>query len=258
MLKPLEATDVRANESPWKYRRILPALAAIVAMIIVGLLQFDQIVASIIVYLGGASLVKIMGAPLPRGLWTIAVVNVLIVALFLFLLPVKFEASWRAHGSYLGFTISLFAEMYGLPLTVYFLVGAGFASFEPQFVGYVFAYGQLIGSPIVIAGLILIYKGWKEIYFQRDALVTQGIYAAIRHPQYLGLMLLTLGHLLVWPTIPTAILWPVLTVLYYRQARREEATLSAKFADQFGEYARKTPMFLPRIPVRRRSKPTAP
>ncbi|MBI2866970.1 MAG: isoprenylcysteine carboxylmethyltransferase family protein [Chloroflexi bacterium] len=257
-MKPLEAADVRANESPWKYRRILPALAAFVAMIIVGLLQFDQIVASIFVLLGRASLERIVAAPLPRGLWTLALVNFLIVAIFLFLLPVKIEAPWRAHGAYLGFAISLFSEMYGLPLTVYFLSGAGFAYFEPQFVGYVFVYGQLIGSPIVIAGLILIYKGWKEIYFQRDALVTQGIYTAVRHPQYLGLMLVTLGHLLTWPTIPTAILWPVLTVLYYRQARREEAALSAKFADQFGEYARKTPMFFPRIPLRRKTKPMSP
>ena len=254
MLKSLEAPDVRANEAPWRYKRLLPALAAIVALIIVGLLQFDQIVASIIVYLGGASLETIMGEGLKNvaGRWTIALVNVLIVGLFLFLLPVKIDRPWRAHGAYLGFTISLFSEMYGLPLTVYFL--SGFFT-EPQFVGYVFVYGQLIGSPIVIAGLILIYKGWKEVYFQRDSLVTQGIYAAVRHPQYLGLMLVTLGHLLTWPTIPTAILWPVLTVLYYRQARREEATLSAKFADQFGAYARKTPMFLPRIPLRRKPKP---
>ncbi len=259
MLKSLEAADVRGNESPWKYKRIVPALAAIVALIIVGLLQFDQIVASVIVHLGGASLERIMGAPLPRGLWSIALVNVLIVALFLFLLPVKIEASWRAHGAYLGFMISLFSEMYGVPLTVYFLSGAGFAYFEPQFVGYVFAYGQLIGSPIVIAGLILIYKGWKEIYFERGGvLVTQGIYAAVRHPQYLGLLLLTLGQLLVWPTIPTAVLWPVLALLYYRQAKREEATLSAKFAEQFGNYARTTPMFLPRIPVRRKSKLSSP
>src|SRR5207247_7710633 len=102
--------------------------------------------------------------------------------------------------------------------------------YSPLFVGYVWAIGQLVGSPVVIAGLFLIYKGWKEIVFQRgDVLVTAGIYTVVRHPQYLGFMLMTLGQFLVWPTIATAILWTLLAVLYYRQAKREETILSEKF-----------------------------
>jgi protein-S-isoprenylcysteine O-methyltransferase Ste14 len=69
---------------------------------------------------------------------------------------------------------------------------------------------------------------------------------------------MTLGQFVVWPTIPTAIVWPLLAILYFRQAKREEAVLSEKFGERFQEYARKTPMFLPRIPVRRRPKPTSP
>ena len=239
-------------------KKIVPALAAIVALIIVGLVQFDQVVASVATYLGLASLQKIVGQPLPRNFWGVAIVNILLVSLFLFLTPVRIKDSWRSHGAYLGFMVSLFSEMFGFPLTVFFLSSATYP-YQPQFIGYVFGYGQLVGSPLVIAGLLLIYKGWKEIFFQRgNVLVTGGIYAAVRHPQYLGLLLVTLGNLLVWPTIPTAAIWPILAVLYYRQAKREEAALSTKFGEPFWKYARKTPMFLPRIPVRRRSKPTSP
>ncbi|MFQ5553068.1 MAG: methyltransferase family protein [Thermoplasmata archaeon] len=240
-------------------------MGAIVALIIVGLIQFQQVLASVYLYLGFASatLGQIMLAGLPAEIWDprnlymwgIVALNILLVSLFLVLVPLRVRGSWRSHGAYMGFFVSLFAEMFGFPLTVFLFVSLGNVFFEPLFVGYVFAFGQVIGSPIVVAGLIFLIKGWSAISFHREeVLVTGRIYRLVRHPQYLGLILITLGSFIVWPTIPTAIMWPVLVFLYYKQAKKEEAYLLEKYGEAFMEYERKVPGFLPRI--RRRPGPS--
>jgi hypothetical protein len=38
-----------------------------------------------------------------------------------------------------------------------------------------------LGSVLVMAGLFLIVKGWVEVYFYRDRLITAGVYGVARH-----------------------------------------------------------------------------
>jgi len=80
---------------------------------------------------------------------------------------------------------------------------------------------------------------------RQGKLVTDGIYAYIRHPQYAGFMLVTLGLLVHWATIPLLIMWPILMVIYYRLAKREERGMEKEFGNQYLEYKRKTSMFFP-------------
>src|SRR3989442_13639108 len=109
----------------------------------------------------------------------------------------------------MGLHVSRVAEMSVFPLTVFLLSSATFPV-SPLFSGYVWRVGQLVGSPLVIIGIVLLYKGWKEIVFLRGTvLVTQGIYSVVRHPQYLGFLLVTLGQFIVWPPIPPPIPVPV-------------------------------------------------
>ncbi len=190
-----------------------------------------------------------------RGRWDLVVGSVAVFVAFLALIPVRVRRDWRSHGIYAAFVVSLFAEMFGFPLTAYVLsAGVGLTLFERQFMRYMYTVGMPVGSVITCAGVLLVVLGWREIYRARGALATGGVYRYVRHPQYLGILLVTAGWLVHWPTLPGLAMWPVLVILYYRLARREDAYLDREFGDAYRAYARRTPMLLP---VRPRLSPPA-
>ncbi|MFQ6671771.1 MAG: methyltransferase family protein, partial [Candidatus Tectimicrobiota bacterium] len=98
---------------------------------------------------------------------------------------------------------------------------------------------------LILAGLIILGRGWRRIHRARGALVTDGIYGTVRHPQYVGLWVLILGFLIQWPTIATVLMGPGLFVMYFRLARREEAELEAAFGDAYRRYKQLVPAFVP-------------
>jgi protein-S-isoprenylcysteine O-methyltransferase Ste14 len=56
-----------------------------------------------------------------------------------------------------------------------------------------------------------------------------------------------IGFLLQWPTIPTLLMFPVLVLLYFRLARREEMEALERFGELYAQYAENIPRFVPRI-----------
>lgn len=90
-------------------------------------------------------------------------------------------------------------------------------------------------------------RAWNQIHKANGELVTSGIYDRVRHPQYFGLFLVTVGMLIQWPTIITAVMWPILMFMYYRLARREEKEMESRFGDKYVHYRRNVPMFIPRL-----------
>jgi hypothetical protein len=75
--------------------------------------------------------------------------------------------------------------------------------------------------------------------------VTGGLYAVIRHPQYSGLAVLGLGTLLFWPRFLALITYVIMLFLYAALARWEEERCLARFGDSYRQYQARTGRFLP-------------
>jgi protein-S-isoprenylcysteine O-methyltransferase Ste14 len=166
----------------------------------------------------------------------------------------KKKTEWKSAGVVVGFIIALFAEMFGLPLSIFILSSLfGMTDISGSENLRIIAIGKnpiqllfLVSAfALIIGGFIIISIGWRKIYNAKDKLIIEGIYSHIRHPQYLGLMMVTLGMLLWWPTIITLIMWPILCLMYYILAKREEKDMIKKFDKEYLEYKRRVGMLLP-------------
>ncbi len=200
------------------------------------------------------------------GLWPLVIINaaVFIIFAFSFTKP-RTARDWRSFGAFSAFLVALFTEMYGFPLTIYLLSGwlasrypgvdllahnsghlwetllgtKGDPHFSlPHILSYVFIFG----------GFSLLAAAWKVLYAAQvsHTLATGGPYARVRHPQYIGFILIMFGFLLQWPTLITLVMFPILVTMYARLARREERESLAEFGEEYARYAAVTPAFIPR------------
>jgi len=209
------------------------------------------------------------------GNWQdVILVSAVFLAFVLGLAWPRGPAQWRNAGLYSAFLISLFVEMFGLPLTIFLLApllnvpALSFGFGESHLLalaldvagvmplGWGIYFVMTLSLTLIAIGMTLLAIGWAQVFGARHELVTGGIYGVVRHPQYLGLMLVIVAFNIQWPTLLTLLMAPVLIVAYVRQARREDAELAARFGEAFGRYAARVPAFIPRF--RPRSASNAP
>lgn len=201
------------------------------------------------------------------GLWSLVIVNSAIFILFAFsFFKPKTPRDWRSFGAFSSFLVALFAEMYGFPLTIYLLSGwlqtrfpgvdwfshdAGHLLEEmfgwrtnPHFGPF-----HILSFVFIGAGFIMISAGWKVLYAAQRAgeRATGSVYAWVRHPQYVGFVLVMFGFLLQWPTLLTLAMFPVLVAMYAHLAREEEREALKQFGDHYRRYMSTTPGFFPNL-----------
>ena len=117
---------------------------------------------------------------------------------------------------------------------------------------------NIAGTVLIAIGLVLLFTGFRGLGKSLTAnpvpnedgvLVTKGIYSIVRHPIYLGLLIITLGLVVssgVWAQI---IVWIALAVLLVYKMRWEEVLLTAKYKG-YADYMTKVPAIIPGVKPR--------
>ncbi len=204
--------------------------------------------------------------PPAYGLWSLVVLNsaVFIAFAFSFAKPLT-SRDWRSFSAFSAFIVALFAEMYGFPVTIYLLSGwlvhqyPGI-DFLTHDAGHLletlfgwranphFGPFHILSFALIGGGFWVLARAWPVLYHaqQADRLAVEGPYARIRHPQYVGFVLILLGFLFQWPTLLTIAMFPILVFMYWRLARTEESEAQQRFGATYERYAMQTPAFVPR------------
>ncbi|MGE0160826.1 MAG: isoprenylcysteine carboxylmethyltransferase family protein [Gemmatimonadales bacterium] len=212
------------------------------------------------------------------GLWTLVVLNsaIFIGFAFSFFRPAT-QRDWRSFGAFSAFLVALFTEMYGFPLTIYLLSGwlqtrfpgvDWLAHDSGHLLEMMFGWSgnphfgpfHLLSFVLIGGGFVLLASAWPVLYrAQREGgLATTGPYARVRHPQYVGFVLIMLGFLVQWPTILTLLMFPVLVVMYWRLSIWEEREAQRLFGEAYEAYAERVPRFIPEVTSWRANRPTQP
>ncbi|AZQ86280.1 isoprenylcysteine carboxylmethyltransferase family protein [Colwellia sp. Arc7-635] len=201
------------------------------------------------------------------GMWTLVLLNSAIFIFFAFsFAKPQTKTDWRTLGAFSAFIVALFTEMYGFPLTIYFLSGWLTENY-PGIDFFVHENGHLLhtlfgfegnahwdplhiaSNVFIISGFFILSSAWNVLHQAQKAktLATSGWYARCRHPQYVAFILIMFGFLLQWPTIPTLVMFPILLVVYVRLANKEEGIVISEFGDEYLSYMSKTPSWIPKF-----------
>lgn len=108
-----------------------------------------------------------------------------------------------------------------------------------------------IGMALVLLGFLfrIAARGSKaDASSNGHILIKCGLYSLIRHPMYFGTLLIGIGivtAVFAWWALPTFFI--IYLLIYLPQIKREEASLSKRFGDEYKSYCQSTPKYFPRL-----------
>ena len=104
------------------------------------------------------------------------------------------------------------------------------------------------GVIILVFAYLLAQSGLKVVFGEsRETphVITYGAFSLVRHPIYLGAILVYLGMILMTLSLFSAALWVLIIGFYWYISRYEELLLIDIFGDEYRDYKKKVPMLFP-------------
>jgi protein-S-isoprenylcysteine O-methyltransferase Ste14 len=100
-----------------------------------------------------------------------------------------------------------------------------------------------IAGSFAKAGLNLVFGETRET----PAVIDTGVFGRVRHPIYLGSILLYLGLTIITLSLAAALLLLIIVTFYHYISRHEEKLLLAKYGSDYADYMSRVPMWFPRL-----------
>jgi protein-S-isoprenylcysteine O-methyltransferase Ste14 len=102
---------------------------------------------------------------------------------------------------------------------------------------------------LLVIGVAIRILAWVQIpnTYRINNLATTGIYSRTRNPVYLALMLIIVGIAFLFPGL-LILIWLVIGIaVLYGLAKLEERDLEKVYGNEYLDYKRSVPLFLPRL-----------
>lgn len=134
----------------------------------------------------------------------------------------------------------------GLVLNVIITFNSGNYEIIPLLSGFTLMFLGMYFTSIVRKNL---GKNWipSSKTSKEQELVIDGIYSNVRHPFYLSILTQFLGIAVISWNLYSLLFFILAIIVIVIRIKREELELIAKFGEQYGEYAKKTPMLIPKL-----------
>ncbi|MGO9118489.1 MAG: methyltransferase family protein [Desulfomonilaceae bacterium] len=107
---------------------------------------------------------------------------------------------------------------------------------------------RIAGSFLFVIGLVGFLACALQVYMGKIfkwGIAAKGLYAYIRHPQYLFLGVWGVGLVILWPRFIVLATLSLMFILYYFLAKDEERRMLGQHGDTYREYMEHTGMFFP-------------
>ena len=143
----------------------------------------------------------------------------------------------------IGFSTSIFFVIIWM-LDLVYLISVILNSFIPLIIRFI------LFLIIMCLGIIFIYLSRKALFPDGELtgiLLTEGIFSRVRHPLYLGGLLIYLSFIFLSISLISIALFVINFILFNKMATYEEKILEDIFGNQYLDYKKRVSKWIPKL-----------